>query len=279
MSTTESPSTASPGANDGSTPQMMLARTGQAIRAILRAAVLATLYPFAVADAAWQRLVVTPSGTALAHSRAAWLHRWSRIVHRVLGLRLDQRGFTPVSGLIVASHATLVDAILLAAVRPCVFVAGTEVRRWPIVGLLARLGGTLFVDPRRRHDTARINFMIQRALQRRLPVVIFPECGGSNGTTLRVFTSALFQPAVELGCTLTAAAIKYDVERDHRDRTPAVRQRTHFCRPFAHLLASCHTHAVIAFHRPTFHQGDRKQLARRVRTEVLNLAGEATPVA
>lgn len=271
MNTMEFQSAALPKTIDGSSAWLVLARMGQAVRAILRSAALAVLYPLALADAAWQRLVTIPNGSALAHARAVWLHRWSRIARRVLGLRFDQRGFTPASGIVVANHTSLLDAMLLAAVRPCVFVAGAEVRRWPIVGTLARLGGTLFVDPHRRNDTARINFMIQRAVQRRLLVVIFPECRGTEGTTLRAFTSALFQPAAELGCTLTAATINYRLECDHADSTPLFSQQTRGLSQLAHLLTRCRTRAVIAFSAPTFRRGDRKQLARQLRGEVLDL--------
>ena len=259
------------GGGESDLPWLTLEKIAPAVRVVFRAAILAMLYPLALADAAWQRLVTTPTGTALAHARAAWLHRWSRIARWVLELRLEQRGFTPVSGIVVVNHTSVLDAILLAAVRPCVFVAGAEVRRWPIVGLLARLGGTLFVDPSRRNDTARINFMIQRAVQRRLLVVIFPECGGTDGTTLRAFTSALFQPAAELGCTLTAAAITYRVEGARAHSTPPLSQKTRGLSVLAHLLTRCRARAVVAFSAPTFRRGDRKQLARQLRGKVLDL--------
>ena len=271
MNTIEFPSAEWPRSTEVWALWLALLRAGQAVRAILRATVLAVLFPMAVADAAWQRLVTTPTGTALAHARAGWLHRWCRIARRVLGLRMDRRGFIPVFGIVVANHTSVLDAILLAAVRPCVFVAGAEVRRWPIVGLLARLGGTLFVDPQRRNDTARINFMIQRAVQRRLLVVIFPECRGTDGTMLRAFTSALFQPAAELGCPLTAAAINYCVDCDSGHSTPLFSQKTRGLSQLAHLLMRCRLRAVIAFSAPTFHRGDRKQLARQLRGEVLDL--------
>src|SRR4051812_6210770 len=106
MNTMEFQSAALPRTIDGSSAWLVMVRMGQAVRAILRAAVLAVLYPLALADAAWQRLVTTPNGSALAHARAAWLHRWSRIARRVLGLRVDQRGFTPVSGIVVANHTS-----------------------------------------------------------------------------------------------------------------------------------------------------------------------------
>ena len=112
-------------------------------RAILRATILAVLHPFAVGDAAWQWLVTIPTGSALrAQPRrmAASLEpdRPSRARAALESARL-----TPVSGIVVANHSSLLDAILLAAVRPCVFVAGAEIRRWPIVGLLARLGNPI----------------------------------------------------------------------------------------------------------------------------------------
>lgn len=227
----------------------------------MRMLLLSVIGLLAVIDAGIVRLTTEPTGTRLAHARAAWLHRWSRIVRWSLGIRLEVRGFTPVSGIVVANHTNLFDAIMLAAVRPCVFVAGAEVERWPIVGLLARLGGTLFVDRTRRHDAARVNFMIQRAVQRRLLVVVFPECGSSDGATLSAFTSALFQPAVELGCTLTAAAINPDSESES----------------FIPRFRACVT---VAFGAPIFRRGDRKDLARQLRGEVLALMlGGAQPAA
>jgi 1-acyl-sn-glycerol-3-phosphate acyltransferase len=136
----------------------------QAMRASLRAAALLFLNPVILADAAWLRLITPSTGIALAHARADWLHRWCRVLRQALGLMLEQRGFAPTSGILVANHASLLDVILLAAIRPCVFVACDDVRRRPIVGRLARLGGTIFIDRRRHHDVARVNFMIQRAV-------------------------------------------------------------------------------------------------------------------
>ena len=181
------------------------------VRGILRAFALAICYPCALADAAWLRLVTHPTGSALAHARAAWLHRWSRFACRVLGLHIERHGFEPVSGIVVANHLSLIDALLLASIRPCVFVARAGIRDLPVVGLIARLAGTVFIERQRRNDIARVNFMIQRAVLRRQLVVILPECGRSEDAAPHVFSSTLLQPAVEIGCSLTAAAIDYRV--------------------------------------------------------------------
>ncbi len=71
MNTIAFPAAAWPGGTEISAMRLALLTAGKAIRAILRATVLAVLFPLAVADAAWQRLVTTPTGIALAYTRAA----------------------------------------------------------------------------------------------------------------------------------------------------------------------------------------------------------------
>jgi hypothetical protein len=156
---------------------------------------------------------------------------------------LLRRGFTPVSGIIVSNRNSLVDAILVASIQPCVLVVGVEVRRWLIIGFLAQLSGALFVRSTRFSDVPRINFMIQRTVHRRLLVVMFPGCGDSDGRPSQTFTSTLFQPAIELGCTLTAAS------SSHRNGR-----------------------AVIAFSSPKFRRGNRKDLAHQLWHEVASLS-------
>jgi 1-acyl-sn-glycerol-3-phosphate acyltransferase len=238
------------------------------IRVWCNALILAALFPLALADAAWVRLVTTRTGCALAHARAAWLHRWCRIAARVLGLRVDQRGFTPVSGMLVGEDSSLQGVVALGATRPCVFVAGDEVKRWPLIGTLAELGGTLFIDSKRRQDAARINFMIERAISRRLVVVVFPGCGPAASR----FASALLQPAAALRCTLTAAAIQWnrigDPTTPTRHVVPVGGALFPRCR---HFLAHSNARATITFGPPAFRRGDRKELARQLRCEVIRL--------
>jgi 1-acyl-sn-glycerol-3-phosphate acyltransferase len=235
----------------GAAPATMPGQTG-ALRGMLRLTLLAFIVPIAIADAARVRIVTHPSGAAMAHARAAWLHRWSRVACRVLGIRIDRRGFVPVSGVIVANHTSLLDALVIAAIRPVVFVACAEIRRIPIVGFIARIAGTIFIEGGRRNEISRVNFMVQRTLRRREVVVIFPECDRAGE-----FASALFQPAAELGCTLTAAAISYSSIA----RSAGI---------LSHLIrvAARSAHTSIAFGGPSFHSGNRKQLARQLHREM-----------
>jgi 1-acyl-sn-glycerol-3-phosphate acyltransferase len=238
-------------------------------RFAVRALGLIALLLIAIVDALLVWLMTKPTGSRLAQARANWFHRWSRFACYVLGLRLNRHGFAPVSGLIVANHTSLLDAVLLAAVRPCVFVAGDEVRRQSIAGFIGRLAGTYFVDRSQRRDVARMNFMIERALRRRMLVVIFPECGGAGSGSPRAFTSALFQPATDLGCSVTAAGISY-WSRGHRSM-PLFAHEPRLLGQIARVLMHCRASATVAFGKPTFRPGNRKSLARQLRGEVLDL--------
>ncbi len=225
----------------------------------------------AVVDACVTQVVAVPTGVGMAHARARWMHRWSRAARWVTGVRMEQRGVMPPSGIIAARYTSFFDAILLAAMGPCVFVACSEVRQWPVIGLLSRLGGTLFVNPRRRDDVARVNFLIERAVRRRLVVVIFSGCAAPEGSTLCSFASGLLQPAVELGCSLTAAVFGYQALCGGECAGMVITPEGGPFRQFAQLVERRRPLAIGAFHRPVLHHGDRKQLARQLRAEARDL--------
>ena len=146
------------------------------------------------------------------HARALWLHRWCRVACRILGLRLNLLGVMPPSGLLVSNHLSYLDIIAFSALHPCVFVAKSDVARWPLFGWLALAAGTIFVDRARRRDSARAVIEIQRAIADNLLVIVFPEGTSSGGATVLPFRSALLEPATRMECAITAAAMEYSLD-------------------------------------------------------------------
>ncbi len=80
------------------------------------------------------------------HTRAAWLHRWARVALYLLGTRVECHGTIPRSGLLVSNHLSYLDIIVFSSIQPCLFVAKSEVARWPLFGWLARAAGSVFVN-------------------------------------------------------------------------------------------------------------------------------------
>jgi len=121
-------------------------------------------------------------------------------------------GQPPASGLLVSNHLSYLDIMLYGATMPCVFVSKTEVRAWPIVGLLAALGGTVFIDRKSTVSATEAATKIEELLAAGILVLIFPEGTSSDGLEVLRFYPFLFEPAVRQGAPITTAAIAYTAE-------------------------------------------------------------------
>jgi 1-acyl-sn-glycerol-3-phosphate acyltransferase len=141
--------------------------------------------------------------------RAQWLHESGVFVMNFLGVGLKVNGKPPKSGLIVANHLSYLDVLVFGAVLPCYLVSKAEISRWPFFGVLARAGGTLFVDRSSRVSAETVQEQIAERLRGPVPVLFFPEGTSTDGTQLLRFHSRFYTPAVDAGIPVTTAAIRY----------------------------------------------------------------------
>ena len=84
---------------------------------------------------------------------------WSCVLLRILRLQVHLHG-TPARVrplMLVANHVSWLDIFAMNSVNPVRFVAKSEIRRWPVIGLLSARTDTLFIERGRRRDTARVN--------------------------------------------------------------------------------------------------------------------------
>lgn len=117
-----------------------------------------------------------------------------RLVCRCLGVRRTVRGAPPPrgeSGLIVANHVSWLDISVIGAERPLCFVAKAEVAGWPVIGFLAKLQRTLFIDRTRRSATAGMTAEMGKRLADGQSVVLFAEGTTGDGTRILPLRSAL----------------------------------------------------------------------------------------
>ena len=129
---------------------------------------------------------------------------YHRFVCRLLGIRVRRIGI-PVSVrplLIVANHSSWLDISVITAQAPVVFVAKSEIARWPFFGLLAKLQRTVFVERDRRQKTGEVNAAIAQRLAEGDPVLLFGEGTAGDGNRVLPFRTALIGAA---GAALAAA--------------------------------------------------------------------------
>ncbi len=122
-----------------------------------------------------------------------WYHR---LCCRILGIRLEVFGRRSRARptLFVANHASYLDIAIYGALIPGSFVAKSEVAKWPLFGLLAKLQNSVFVDRRVRTSHLQASD-IGRRLDARDSMILFPEGTSDDGNKVKPFKSALFAVA------------------------------------------------------------------------------------
>lgn len=121
---------------------------------------------------------------------------WHKICCSLLTIDIRSTG-SPISDgpvLYVCNHASYLDVSVLGALLDGRFVAKAEVARWPVIGALSALQGTIFVD--RKAQGARNQAAdLRGALQSGASLVLFPEGTSSDGNRVLSFKSTLFSAA------------------------------------------------------------------------------------
>lgn len=116
---------------------------------------------------------------------------------RIIGLSVRVRGRPALPGptLFAANHASYLDISVLGALIPGSFIAKSEVARWPLFGLLAKLQRTVFVNRHLRREVGAQRDEMRRRLSRGDNLILFPEGTSDDGTRVLPFKSALFSAA------------------------------------------------------------------------------------
>jgi 1-acyl-sn-glycerol-3-phosphate acyltransferase len=202
-----------------------------------------------------------------ARSLPCRYHSW---VCRLFGIRLVRRGvrsdYRPT--LFVANHASYLDIEIMGAAVEGSFVSKAEVSRWPVIGQLAKLQRTIFVERADRAGAARQRDEIRRRLDDGDNLILFPEGTSGDGIHLLPFKSTLFAAAEDDRVVVQPVSVIYRL----LDGIPLGR----FYRPFfawygdmtmaPHLwkvLGMGQLTVVITFHEPVRLKdfGSRKRLS------------------
>ncbi|CUW48227.1 1-acyl-sn-glycerol-3-phosphate acyltransferase [Novacetimonas hansenii] len=178
-------------------PQGPWRERARTARGIGRLAAITVWVPLSVGFEAV--LLLVPGTAKIRWTRFVWgglcflLSMNIRVIGRragsVGGARARARGERPV--IYVSNHSSWLDVPVLGTVLPSNFVAKGDIEKWPIMGLVSRIGRTIFVS-RQRSTTGRERDEMMDRLIGGDNLVLFPEGTSSDGSRVLPFMSAFF---------------------------------------------------------------------------------------
>jgi lyso-ornithine lipid O-acyltransferase len=210
-----------------------------------------------------------------ARQRARLVRWWMRSLLEILNVHVRSTG-TPhaAPALIVSNHISWLDIPCLFAYLDGVFVAKSDVARWPLIGILARSIGTIFLARGWTSDATaeRMTWQLTRSER----VVIFPEGTSSHGTEVGIFYPRLFQAALRAGTVVQAVAIQYPRAHGLPFVAPFV-DNDDLLRHLWRLLGEERIEAQLHFCAPLPAAGlTRRTLATRARGQIRTALGLET---
>jgi 1-acyl-sn-glycerol-3-phosphate acyltransferase len=183
---------------------------GRAVR-FLRYVALISVVLVTAAIAAPVRLV--PAGPRRRRAACLILRYAARATLAILGVRVDVPVRLPRErALVVANHVSWLDIVALLACDPgrrMRLVAKVEVAGWPVIGRLATIVGTVFIDRNRPRGLPATVADVRRALVAGDVVVVFAEGTTCCGVHRAPFRPAMFQAAVDAEVRVVPVTIRY----------------------------------------------------------------------
>jgi len=200
-----------------------------------------------------------------------------RLLIALLGFRVRAHGTVASASpvLFVANHASYLDILVLATLIPAAFVAKSEVANWPLIGFLAKLQNTVFIE-RRAAKAHHQKSVLHEKLAAGQSLIVFPEGTSTEGLGALPFKSSLFS-VIEDNAKLTVQPIS--ITCTELDGIPMTRELRSFYSWYGDMTLLPHLWNVfklggftldVVFHSPVTANNfaDRKELARYCHQQV-----------
>jgi 1-acyl-sn-glycerol-3-phosphate acyltransferase len=153
--------------------------------------------------------------------RAGWLDRhskhllaqwWYARLMQVMNVHVNlTREPDQIRALVAANHISWLDIPVLGSVLPTYFLSKIEIGQIPVIGWLARRGGTLFIH-RGKSQHEEVTKLMQALLAEGggdRYLTFFPEATTGPGDQVLPFHPRLFAAAIETAMPVVPVAIQY----------------------------------------------------------------------
>ncbi|OTG75173.1 1-acyl-sn-glycerol-3-phosphate acyltransferase [Acinetobacter sp. ANC 4169] len=138
-----------------------------------------------------------------------YVQHFCRQLCKVFNLEIQVHGVIPREpALWVSNHVSWLDVAVLGSSARVFFLAKAEIEKWPLLGKLAKGGGTLFIK-RGSGDSIKIKEQITTFLKQDIPVLFFPEATTSDGSKIKKIYGRILGSAIEANRPVQICLICY----------------------------------------------------------------------
>jgi 1-acyl-sn-glycerol-3-phosphate acyltransferase len=139
---------------------------------------------------------------------------WTKRCLEVMSVEVEVVGFdtklmSHENFLMVSNHMSYIDVLALSSIMPAVFVTSVDMQETPLLGDLAEMGGSIFVERRHRSQIGQDISTMSKALRDGHNVMIYPEGTSTDGQKLLPFKKSLLMAAVEAQKNILPVCLKY----------------------------------------------------------------------
>jgi 1-acyl-sn-glycerol-3-phosphate acyltransferase len=127
---------------------------------------------------------------------------WAYTITKTSGINLETVGKTNNNYfldnyMVVANHMSWLDVMLLDTIYSISFIAKAELRYWPLLNIIIKAGGTIFINRNRKRDIVPTNHKISKLLSNGGCIGLFPEGKVNNGKEIFPFKAPLLEAAIQ----------------------------------------------------------------------------------
>lgn len=140
-----------------------------------------------------------------------WSSRnWGKISLFILGFRIRQNEFPKAENyLLMPNHRSYIDIMIVASCSSSVFVAKTEVKKWPVLGQALKASQTVIVNRNEIKSLMNTMHQIKKTIEKGISITVFPEGTTFEGPGIKPFKNGTFKIAADQAIPIIPCAIEY----------------------------------------------------------------------
>ncbi len=142
-----------------------------------------------------------------------FVRMWALGNIKIIGIQIIDDGiqnpYIEKNAMVIANHISWLDIPILYTKHSVSFIGRAEIKRWPLINLLVKSGGTIFINRERKRDLVHINKVVSTELSKGATIGLFPEGRTGNGLQLQAFKPSLLESTIIAKSTIIPLVIQY----------------------------------------------------------------------